>query len=649
MRQSRPDDTVSTCAEGLRQHPDDPNLLCLSGQAFIALRRFDDAGKCIERALRKHPHFVPVIEVSGDLLLATGNPAQAIEAYREAKTRAPERTSLQAKIDKAKERLETAGSATDERSQAFFAAAIARAEQFRTDGEPAKAEKVYRDILQRDPNHPEALRLLAEIAAIHNQYQDAHTFLQRAVKYAPRYSRAWLDLAQVQQELGDYPAAIASARQLVALNPELGEPYVTLANAQGHANQHKEAIASYEAVLERAPTHPGAFSGLAHQLKTIGRQDEAVAVHRRNIAANPGNSEPYWNLANLKTFRFEDAEVEAMESILAGDGLQEAVIEQLNNALGLEYESRRDYPRAFSHFQRCNEVRRSREIYDPVAHEVQVGKIREVFNAEFLAEHAGLGDPDPAPIFIIGLPRSGSTLLEQVLASHSQVEGTHELSDLPHLVQSLNTRSGRGVHFPESLVTLEPARWSGLGTAYLQQTSKYRSGAAYFIDKNPNNFIYVGLLRLVLPNAKIINARRHPLDSCFGSYKQLFASGQPFSYDLMDIGEYYLLYDELMRHWHDVIPGAVLDVNYAEVVADLEGQVRRLLAYCDLPFEQGCVEFHRTERAVKTASSEQVRQPIYSSSVNLWRRYEPQLGDLIEVLEPLLRALPPEDRPDALN
>ena len=337
-----------------------------------------------------------------------------------------------------------------------------------------------------------------------------------------------------------------------------------------------------------------------------------------------------------------------MESLLAGDEIKDESRVHIHNALGLEYEAQKDYSTAFSHFHNCNKIRRKSESYDPVEVEVLHDEIIKTFDAAMFDGHKGAGCPDPAPIFIVGLPRSGSTLIEQILASHSQVEGTHELADLSRVVNKQKRRTRRG-RFPETVAKLPTEAWAGMGEEYIERTRKFRTDLDYFIDKNPNNYTYTGLLKLILPNAKIINARRHPLDSCFGSYKQLFAMGQTFSYDLVELGEYYLNYQRMMDHWHKVLPGFVLDVNYEEVVADLETQVRRILEFCGLPFEEGCLRFHETRRAVKTASSEQVRRPIYSSSVNLWRNYEEDLGELIEVLEPLLLKRPPEDRPRSLH
>jgi hypothetical protein len=311
-------------------------------------------------------------------------------------------------------------------------------------------------------------------------------------------------------------------------------------------------------------------------------------------------------------------------------------------------EGRKDYDRAFHHFEKCNEARRPLELYDPVDTESTYDRMIELFDPEFIASHSGNPETAVTPILVVGLPRSGSTLIEQILASHSRVDGTHELGDLVRAVQVIRKEHNRRGRFPEMLKNLSLEQWRRIGEEYLQRTEIHREGAPFFVDKNPNNFVYTGILKLAIPNAKIINARRHPMDSCLGSFKQLFASGQPFTYDMTELCEYYLQYQRLMDHWHEVLPGFVLDVQYEEVVADLETQVRRILDFCGLPFEEACLRFHETERAVKTASSEQVRQPIYSSSVNLWRKYEAHLGEMVHILKPLLKSLPAEDRPASL-
>lgn len=615
---------------------------------MIAQGRADEARHHIERAKSLHPTFASSHEVFGDLMLLEDQFEQAIKSYQHSLQLAPGSSQLNAKINRTRDLIKAYGTGLPKNNMEFVEE-ITKAEEFKRDDEPAKAEKIYRDVLRRNPNHVEAIRLLAAVASKHRRYKDAEILLLRAVSLAPNYGRAWLDLSKTQIEQGKLSEAIKSGEELVKSNPDNAEPYIALANAQALGYFTAQAIENYRKALDISPGHPGAYSGLAHQLKTVGRAQEAIDSHRQNIAANPTNTDSYWNLANMKTFRFTDEEVKAMEQLLESDELEDLPITQLSNSLGLEYEGRKDYDRAFEHFQHGNDIRRQSEIYNSADRGALIESIIDVFSEQFLAQNQGAGANDPAPILIIGLPRSGSTLIEQILASHSQVEGTHELADLEQIMQAFKKPNSKRLPFPKSIIDLKQQAWGKIGNHYLERTQKYRSGMPRFIDKNPNNFIYVGLLHLILPKAKIINARRHPLDSCFGSYKQLFASGQPFSYDLTDLGEYYLQYQSIMDHWHQVLPGKVLDVNYADVVADLDTQVRRILDYCELPFEEECLRFHETERAVKTASSEQVRQPIYASSVNLWQHYESNLGELIDVLEPLLRDLPAADQPLSLS
>ena len=637
--------------------PGDANILCLSAKANIALKRYTEARKHLEEAIRLFPDFANAHETYGDLLLIEGYVERAIEAYGQTLRLDPTKGDTHRKLDKAHELLAKAKSAPAEASRTetqtprrrmAFEEEVAEAVAFAKDNEPNKAEDIYRDILKRDPDHVEAARLLAGIAAKNKRHYDAEVFLLRAVSNAPDYGRAWVELCNVQRELQKYEEALESAKQVLRLGPDRAESHMIYANAIGMAGCPQEAIESYRKALDIDGSKIGAMSSMAHQLKTIGDTEEAIAMYRKSIAKKPDHTESYWSLANLKTFRFEDSEVDTMETLLADENLKDESRVHVHNALGFEYEARGDYDRAFANFDLCSTIRRISESYDPVETEDSFDHIIEIFDDKFLTEKSGQGCVDDSPIFIVGLPRSGSTLIEQILSSHSMVEGTHELTELARVIQFARRETKQRKGYPEMLVNLEPADWERIGSHYIERTTKFRSDRPYFIDKNPNNFTSVGLMALVLPNAKIINARRHPLDSCFGTYKQLFAQGQPFSYDLTELGEYYLQYRRLMDHWHQVLPGKVLDVQYEEVVADLETQVRRMLDYCELPFEEACLRFHETERAVKTASSEQVRLPIYSSSVNLWRNYEDHLEELIQVLEPLLIELPETDQPDLL-
>jgi tetratricopeptide (TPR) repeat protein len=655
LRAGNAEGAASKCAQVLESSPGDVNFLCLAARAAIAQQKFDEARRLLDEAVRIHPDFAVAHDGAGDLLFAEGYVSAAVRAYEQALRLDPTLPGVLTKIEKAQEliaRAEKTGagkmSTPSNARRMAYADEIRTVEQQLQDGDTKQAEDTIRGILKRDPNHVEAARLLARIATDKKIYKDAEVYLRHAAGNAPDYTRIWVDLANVLKELEREDEALECAEKVLELAPEMAESHLLHASMLGFMGRQHEAIASYKKALEITPDRPGALCSMAHHMKTVGDREEAIATYRRCMDIKPDHSEAYWSLANLKTFQFSDREIEIMYELLDGEYLDDEARVQFHNALGLDRESRGDYDTAFSHFEQCNRLRRQSESYDPVETETRYDRVVEVFNEEFLAEREGFGDPDPAPIFVVGLPRSGSTLIEQILASHSAVDGTHELTNLASTVRGIRIPGKRKEQFPDTLFGLNAEGCRKIGTDYLDATRKYRSGATYFIDKNPNNFVFTGLLRLALPNAKIINARRHPLDSCFGTYKQLFASGQPFSYDLVELGEYYLQYVRLMDHWHQLMPGYVLDVQYENVVADLETQVRRILDFCGLPFEESCLRFHETERAVKTASSEQVRRPIYSSSVHLWRKYESHLGDLIEVLEPLLSKLPAKDRPLSL-
>ncbi len=349
----------------------------------------------------------------------------------------------------------------------------------------------------------------------------------------------------------------------------------------------------------------------------------------------------YWSLANLNVFRFEDDEVRAMEAQLERDDLPEATRVHFCFALGKAWEDSGDYAKAWQHYHQGNQVQRMLVEHDPLEMQLRQDRIMGVFSKEFLAERAGFGCQSTDPIFIVGLPRAGSTLIEQILASHSQVEGTLELPFLAKLASTIGRYRADHMQYPEAARELHPRDWRAYGEQYLEQAREFRlTDASLFTDKLPNNFAHVGLLKLILPNAVVINARRHPIDNCLGAYKQLFAVGQNFTYDTFELAEYYRQYHKMMKHWHAVLPGQVLDVHYDDTVSDLEGQVRRILEHCGLPFEESCLSYYENPRAVKTASSEQVRQPIYRDAVGRWRRYEPHINEWSEQLADIIDDLP---------
>jgi tetratricopeptide (TPR) repeat protein len=417
---------------------------------------------------------------------------------------------------------------------------IAKAAQLEAEEKFEEAEELYRQILIRHPDNVSAMRLWARLGSKQKQYAGAEVLLQQAVEVAPGFKQAWTELCQVQFEQEKFGDTIKSAKKLIKLKPRAPDGHIWLAVASASSGHHGDAIKSFDTALECAPNHLGALCGKGNACRTFGDQDTAIATFRKCIEVNPLHAEAYWSLANMKTFRFEDHEVEDMLALLGDERIPPEGQVQLNNALGLEFDGRKEYDRAFEFLDRGNILRRGQEFYDRVENEEKVDLSIDAFSQQFLEQNTGLGDPDPAPIFIVGLPRSGSTLLEQILSSHSMVDGTHELADLAKIIRFNRKLTGPRLRYPTSVANLDEGGFKRLGGNYIKRTHQYRGGRPFFTDKNPNNFLHVGLLHLILPNAKIINARRHPLDSCFGSYKQLFAQGQPFTYNLVEIGESYL-------------------------------------------------------------------------------------------------------------
>jgi predicted Zn-dependent protease len=511
------------------------------------------------------------------------------------------------------------------------------------DNELPTAEARLRAHLERHPTDIAALRMLAEVAARLRRYADAQALLERCLDLAPSFDAARHNYAVVLNRQGKAAASLPQVQALLAKEPR-NPGYLNLkAAVLANLGEYHESIEVYEAVLKDYPQQPKIWMSYGHSLKTARRQDESVAAYRRAIAMQPTLGEAYWSLANLKTFRFSGADILALQRALEREDLSDEDRLHFEFALGKALEDGAAYEESFAHYSNANAIRRKLHPYSADEDARFVQRSRSRFTAEFFASRAGAGSADPAPIFIVGMPRSGSTLIEQILSSHSMVEGTMELPDIPQIARELAVRqqSAGDAPFFDALSALTAEQLRGLGEQYLASTAIQRkTQAPFFIDKMPNNCLYVGLIQLVLPNAKIIDARRHPLGCCFSVFKQNFARGQDFSYDLDDTGRYYRNYVELMAHVDAVLPGRVHRVHYESMVQNTEAEVRRLLDYCGLPFEEKCLRFYENERAVRTASSEQVRQPIFRDGMDHWKHYEPWLGPLKQALGPVLECYP---------
>jgi len=507
----------------------------------------------------------------------------------------------------------------------------------------AVAEALLREHLKQHPTDIAAIRMLGEVAARLGRYEDAQHLLERSLELAPSFTAARRNYAVVLRKQNKWREALTQIDQLLA--GDAGNPgYRNLKAALlAGMGEYPRAIELYAGVVGEYPLNAKVWMSYGHALKTAGRQTECVAAYRKAIELAPELGEAYWSLANLKTFRFTAQEIATMQAQLARADLAAEDRFHFHFALGKAQEDAGLYRESFDHYKRGNELRRCGIRYEADETSQHVRRSQAMFSKEFFAARSGQGAAAADPVFIVGLPRAGSTLLEQILSSHPLVEGTMELPDIISIARGLGGRHLRGEasRYPEILAELSSDELRALGERYLAQTRIQRKSAApLFIDKMPNNFQHVGLIHLILPNAKIIDARRHPLGCCFSGFKQHFARGQHFSYDLVDIGRYYRDYVTLMAHFDAVLPGRVHRVNYETLVDDTEAEVRRLLAYCGLEFDARCLDFHQTRRAVRTASSEQVRQPIFRDAVDHWRHYEPWLGPLRQALGTVLDAYP---------
>jgi tetratricopeptide (TPR) repeat protein len=643
------DEAELICRRALPQLGRDANIICLMGEICLRQRRLQEAKSFYGEVLGKHEGYPRALEGLGLALLADKKAAEATEYLAKAAAAAPRRSKTRMALARA---LAESGHYAESEKTIKEAlelnprqADLTNAEMALGTGEMEEAEKILRKILSQDPDDIKALRMLSSIAIEASRFRPARKMLERAVELQPGFVAGWNDLANLFMKQDRYDKALEAVQHALDIDPKMVHSWVVKGNILTRAQRNEESLDAYREALKLSPRSAGALSGSGHVLKTIGRQQESIDAYRKCIRNHPAYGEAYWSLANLKTFEFDQEEVKVMQRMIGDENLADEPKVNFFLSLGKHFENEKDYDRAFEHYSRGNDLRRENEVYDPVQTQVVHDRIIEVFSKEFLQEREGWGDPDPSPILVVGLPRSGSTLIEQILASHSMVEGTMELPDLSRVIAELTKRSPRRVEYPEAVEKIDKDAARAMGEAYLQSTMRYRTGKAYFIDKMPNNFSSVGLLQLILPDAKVIDARRHPLDSCLGSYKQLFFKGQSFTYEQFELGHYYLQYRRIMEHWREVLPGKVLDVHYEQMVLDQENQTRRLLEYCGLPWEDQCLRFYETERAINTASSEQVRQPIYTKALNFWRNYESHLGELIETLEPLLKELPEEDQP----
>jgi len=642
LREHRFEAAVSAAAALRAFYPENRDVLYLLALGYRHSRQIGNALATLVEMERHHPGASQLYQERGHCYVALKDAPRAIEAYERAVAINPALPAAWNMLEGLQKMVGNEGkrqiaAAHAEKLRSMPPEVIAATGLF-CEGDLTAAEKLIRAFLLKHGNHVEAMRLLARIGVAREVLDDAEILLAAALEMAPDYIELRRDYACVLLDRHKHAEAIAQLDRLLPRDPKNIDYRTLRATAAVGLGDHEGGIRGFGEVLADTPPDSRLAADLhlsiAHSHKTLGRRAPAIEAYRRAIAIRPTFGDAFWSLANLKTYQFAPEEIAQLEAAEADSTT--ALIDRyhLCFALGKAYEDLGEYEKSWRFYERGNALKRAESRYRPELLEQNTANQKRFCTREFFAARAGWGAPERAPIFILGLPRAGSTLLEQILASHSQVEGTQELANIPRVALDLQGPNPdlNNPRYPGCLPQMPASEFAAFGEKYLVDTMVYRTGKPFFIDKMPNNFRHIGLIHLMLPNAIIIDARREPMACCFGNLKQLYARGQEFAYSIDDIARYYRTYLELMQHWNEALPGRVLRVHYEDVVADLDSSVRRILDFCGLEFEAGCVEFHKTERSIRTASSEQVRQPIFREGLDQWKHYEPWLGGLRDAL-----------------
>ena len=637
--------SITISDEVLSRQPKHIEALYVKAVAQRYNTQYADARETLKLLKSAKPEYGRAFQEDGHVFRALGDHDKALQAYMKATLFNP---GLEASWKAQADILIRLGRVIEAKNASGFydrLKALPRELHIVTnyiyEDELEKAEILCKRYMQGDKQNVEGMRLLAEIANRMRADDEAMFLYETALALEPNNVTIGLDYINFLKKIQQIKKSYSHAVKLNDTYPNTPMLQFTLAVQCLEVGEHEKALSLLDKVIEQTPNDPTIRTLRGHALKTSGRQKEAIESYRMAFAVKPSHSESFFSLANLKTYKFLDSEIKHMEDLIELDDLTLKDQANFHFSLGKSYEDKKNFSESFAHYEQGNTANRTLMRYDADRMTKQIQKQIEVCTPELFLEKSGMGYDAPDPIFILGLPRAGSTLLEQIIASHSQIDGTLELPNILILSSQLSRKSSKNnAIYPQIMHDLTAKQLNDFGKAFIEDTRIHRQGAPFFIDKMPNNFRHIGLIHLILPNAKIIDARRHPMACCFSGFKQHFAEGQEFTYGLTQIGQYYRDYVELMDHWDKVLPNKILRVQYEDVVADTETQVRRILEYLDLPFEEACVEFHKTERSVRTASSEQVRQPIFKSGLEQWRNFEPWLDPLKEALGPVLDRYP---------
>ena len=632
-------DALVIAEDVLIQCPNHIEALYIKAVSLRYQEKMDAAFEVLDTLIMHDPEFGRAHQEKGHLLYEQGDKVAALASYHLACAANP---ALSASWKRQATLLTEFGKPDEAKVVAAQALRLARlpkellaVSSFIHEHKLLKAEKLCRKFLQVNPHHIEGMRLLADIGLRLSALEEADFLLESALEFAPDNVQVRLDYIAALGKQHKYAEALEQAKMLHESDPENPVFQSRYAIQCLQAGDLKTALCLFDKVLEQFPDDAATLTSKGHILKTIGKQKEAIALYRSAAKAKAGHGDAFHALANLKTYNFLPAEHNQMLEQVNAPFTPGSARIQLCFALGKSFDDQKDYEHAFHFYERGNDLKRKQSRYSAESMQEEFEAQKAACTLEFFEKVRGCGYTAPDPIFIVGLPRAGSTLLEQILASHSQVDGTLELPNIIALSHKLRDRKPINANdgYPYRLKNLSPEQLHDFGQSYIEDTRLYRKGAPFFVDKMPNNFRHIGLIQIILPGAKIIDARRDPMDCCFSGFKQLFAEGQEFTYGLKEIGKYYAGYIDLMNHWNEVIPAKILRVQYEDVVNDLEGQVHRILEYCGLPFEETCLQFHKNKRSVRTASSEQVREKINRKGLAQWQPYKQWLGPLKKALK----------------
>jgi tetratricopeptide (TPR) repeat protein len=619
---------------------DKPDLFDAHYMAAVCARYLDEGSQAqghIDRMKQLSPDFGRIYQEEGHLF-ARADPERALRAYQFACRQNPTLLASwrgQANLLQAQGKIAAAKRAlASGKSVAAQPQALQAAMNHMYEGRLGRAEELCRAFLAQQKHHVEGMRLLAQLAVRFGENDQAEFLLESILEFHPSLDSIRREYIEVLKNRQKFQEAAAQSTVLIKQSPENVQNLSIHGINLMQLGRYEKALDFFDKVLELVPDDAVTLTSKGHALKTMGREVEAIDAYRAAVAVEHTHGDGYYSLANLKTYKFEPAEIDKMQLMMERGNLFPADRVHISFALAKAYEDRGDYPRAFDNYQAGNQLKRHQVSYSAQAMHDELQRQQDICSAALFSAQSGKGHDASDPIFIVGLPRAGSTLVEQILASHSQIDGTLELPNILSLAHKLRGRQidHEEIAYPQILHDLSAEQLAEYGRNFIDNTQMHRQGAAFFTDKMPNNFRHIGLIHLILPNAKIIDARRNPMDCCFSGYKQLFAQGQEFTYGLEDIGRYYTDYVALMDHWHKVLPGKILHVQHEDVLDDLEGQVRRMLEYLELTFEPACLEFHTTERDVRTASAAQVRQPLNRKGVDAWRPFDAHLQPLKNAL-----------------